>query len=356
MNIDDLMSGRTAWLSAGGPQGDVVISSRVRLARNLAGFPFLSRATESQRREIQRAIWNAILNSPLDHDTFYIDIDRSEELDRQLLVERRLISRQHAAGRGSRGVAVGVAETTAIMINEEDHLRIQALRAGLQLDAVWTDVSRIDRALETELKFAYHKRYGYLTACPTNVGTGLRVSVMLHLPALKLTGEIEKALRATRELHLAVRGLFGEGTEATGDLYQISNQTTLGKSEDEIVREFRDAIIPPIIEYELHARNALVRDKAVLLDDKIYRAFGLLENARAISSDETLGLLSHVRMGVSLGRLARVDMDTVNDLFLKTQPAHLQKLRGRRLDGEQRGVARADYIRQRITGGRASNN
>lgn len=355
MTVDELMVRRTAWLAAGGPHGDVVISSRVRLARNLAGHPFLSRATESQRREIQRTIWNAILNSDLDRETVYFDIDRSEDLDKQILVERRLISRQHAAGRGSRGVAVGAAETTAIMINEEDHVRIQALRAGLQLDAVWEDVSRIDQALEQHLTFAYHKRYGYLTACPTNVGTGLRVSVMMHLPALKLTGEIEKALRATRELHLAVRGLFGEGTEATGDLYQISNQTTLGKSEDEIVREFRDKIIPPIIEYEMHARAALVRERAVLLDDKIYRAFGLLENARAISSDETLGLLSHIRMGVSLGRLSHIDMDTINDLFLKTQPAHLQKLRGGRLDGEQRGVARADYIRQRLGGDHRKN-
>lgn len=351
MNLDDLIRQPSAWLSGRGPLSEVVISSRVRLARNLAGFPFLGRATESQRREIQRKIWNAIVSSKLDANTFYVDIDQAEELDRQVLVERHLISRQHAAAKGSRGVAVGRTETTAVMINEEDHLRIQALRSGLQLEEVWAEIARIDGALEQHLEYAYHSRFGYLTACPTNVGTGLRVSVMLHLPALRLTGEIERVFRATRDMRLAVRGLFGEGTEATGDFYQISNQTTLGKSEDEIIHDFKTNVIPPIIEYETHARKALVRDKRTVLDDKIFRAFGLLGHARTISSEETLGLLSHVRMGINLGRLKGVDIETVNDLFMQIQPAHLQKLRGMQLDGEQRSVARAELIRRRLADG-----
>jgi protein arginine kinase len=355
MNVNDLLRQPSAWLSGQGPCCDVVISSRVRLARNLAGFPFLSRATEGQRREIQRLIWGAIGESKLDADTFYVDIDQADELDRELLVERHLISRQHARGEGSRGVALSGAETIAVMINEEDHLRIQALRSGLQLDEVWADVARIDKALEDHLEYAYHPRFGYLTACPTNVGTGLRISVMLHLPALKMTNEIERALRAARDMRLAVRGLFGEGTEAIGDFYQVSNQTTLGKSEAEIVEDFKSQVIPSIVEYESHVRESLVRDKAAVLDDKIFRAYGVLGHARSISSQETLGLLSHVRMGVSLGRLKGVDLKTVNDLFLLVQPAHLQKLRGAVLDEDERGVVRADYIRRRLTNGQGQS-
>lgn len=354
MNVGDLLARATAWLNGNGPHSDVVISSRVRLARNLSGYPFLTRATESQRREITRRIWNAILNSGLDADAAYFDVERSEDLDRQVLVERRLISRQHAAGSGSRGVAVGRAETIAVMINEEDHLRIQALRSGLQFEDVWQDVLLVDEKIESQLAYAYHTRFGYLTACPTNVGTGLRVSVMMHLPALKLTGELEKVLRAARDMQLAVRGLYGEGTEATGDLYQISNQTTLGKSETQIIQDFRDTV-PAIIDYETHARDMLVRQNAAQLDDKIFRAFGVLQNARAISSSETLGLLSHVRMGVHLGRLDRVDIGTVNELFLKVQPGHLQKMSGAYLDDDERGVARADFIRQRLTQNPSNN-
>ena len=174
---------------------------------------------------------------------------------------------------------------------------------------------------------------------------------MLHLPALKLIGEIERVLRATRDMRLAVRGLFGEGTEATGDLYQVSNQTTLGKSEEEIIHDFRHLVVPSIIDYETHARKVLVRDKAAALDDKIFRAYGLLGHARTISSEETLGLLSHVRMGISLGRIKDIDLQTVNDLFLQTQPAHLQKLRGALLDGEQRSIVRAELIRRRLGNG-----
>lgn len=347
MTIDDLTSRTGEWLS-GGPLSDVVISTRIRLARNLAGFPFLSKTSESQRREIERNVLERLSTIEFGCETFYADVARSSELDRQVLVERHLISRQHAEAEGSRGVLISRGERFSLMINEEDHLRMQVLRGGFQLDEAWAEIDRIDSLIEERLPYAFHPRFGYLTACPTNVGTGIRVSVMLHLPGLKMTNELEKVVRAARDMHLAVRGLYGEGTEATGDFYQISNQTTLGKSEEEIIEEFRDRIIPRIVEYENLARETLVREKPIALDDRIWRAYGLLENARAVSSEETLFLLSHLRMGVALGRIERLDLDTLNELFLLTQPGHLQKIHGAPLDGEQRSIARAAYIRRRL--------
>lgn len=349
MTIDELTDRPGEWLS-GGPMSDIVISSRVRLARNVAGFPFLSKCSDSQRKELERMLVERVGGASLGYETCYVDIARSSELDRQLLVERHLISRQQAEGEGSRGVWVSSGEDFALMINEEDHLRLQVLRGGFRLAEAWAEIDRIDSILEQKIDFAFHKRFGYLTACPTNVGTGIRVSVMIHLPALKLINELDKVMQAARDMRLAVRGLYGEGTEASGDLYQISNQTTLGKSEEDIIEEFKDRIIPRIVEYERKAREALVREKPVALDDKIWRAFGVLENARAVSSEETLFLLSHLRMGVSLGRIDRLKLDTLNRLFLFTQPAHLQKRLGSLLDGEARSIARAEFIRQQLVG------
>jgi protein arginine kinase len=288
----------------------------------------------------------------LDKDAFFLDMEELDDLDRQLLVERHLISRQHADGEGSRGVAVSMGETRALMINEEDHIRMQVLRSGLQLETLWEEMNDIDDALGSQLEFAFDNKLGYLTACPTNVGTGLRVSVMLHLPALKITGEIDKVLRAAKDLRLAVRGLFGEGTDAVGDFYQISNQITLGHSEEEIVAKFSTQIIPEIVEYEKLARRALEQERSVQLDDKIWRAYGVLENARTMASDETMFCLSHIRLGVSMARFTAIDLGTINELFLQIQPAHLQKIRGAVLNGEERSIARAEYLRQRL----GSNN
>ena len=235
------------------------------------------------------------------------------------------------------------------MVNEEDHLRIQVLRSGLQLEEAWEQINAVDDKLESKLDFAFHPRFGYLTACPTNVGTGIRVSVMLHLPALKLTSEIEKVFRAAKDMRLAVRGLYGEGTEATGDFYQISNQTTLGKSEEEIISDFKHVVIPKIIDYEHHARRTLLNDRTVALDDKVCRALGLLRSARLLTSEEVMFLLSHLRMGINLGRIKDIEIRTINELFLLTQPAHLQKLQGKKLEGDLRRAARADFIRQRLS-------
>lgn len=345
--IDELFKSRSAWLSGSGPLHNIVISSRIRLARNVVGYPFLAKADEGQKRQIYRAVYSSIQDTALGDKMAFIDIDEACDLDRQVLVERHLISRQHAEGEGSRGLALGRHETVALMINEEDHLRIQVVASGLQLDTLWKTIDEIDNVLQERVDFAFHEQYGYLTACPTNVGTGIRVSAMVHLPALKLTGELDKVSRATRDMHLAVRGLHGEGTEATGDFYQISNQTTIGKSEPEILRQF-GAILEKIVHYEELARDALVRDRTLALDDKIWRAYGVLGNSRIISTEEALFLLSHLRMGVHMGRLPGVDLQTINDLFFESQPAHLQKIAGRTLSGEARGIVRADHIRKRL--------
>ncbi|HEX4794776.1 MAG TPA: protein arginine kinase [Humisphaera sp.] len=350
MKLSDLTSHAGEWLRGSGPMSEIVISSRIRLARNVAGSPFLSRCTRHQRQNLETKIRETILSAQIAPQVLYVDLDAAPEIDRQLLVERHLISKPHAAAEGARGVAIAESETVSIMVNEEDHLRIQVLRSGLQLEEAWEQINKVDDKLESTLDYAFHPRFGYLTACPTNVGTGIRVSVMLHLPALKLTGEIEKVFRAAKDMRLAVRGLYGEGTEATGDFYQISNQTTLGKTEEEIISDFKHVVIPKIIDYEQHARRTLRDDRTVQLDDKVGRALGVLRSARLIASEETLLLLSHLRMGLHLGRVKDIELRTLNELFLLTQSAHLQKLQGRKLEGDVRRAARADFIRQRLGG------
>jgi protein arginine kinase len=348
MKLGDLTQHAGEWLRGVGPEQEVVISSRVRLARNLATRPFLSRCSSEQLDQLSEQLRDHILDRGLAENMFYVDVAAASELDRSLLVERHLISRQLAKADHPRGVAVSGNEKIAIMVNEEDHLRMQLLRSGLQLHDAIQEINRIDDALEESLDYAYHAQLGYLTACPTNVGTGLRVSVMLHLPALKMTGEIEKAFRAARDMGLTIRGLFGEGTEATGDFFQLSNQTTLGKTEEQIAEDFVDELIPKFIDYEHKARKSLAESRSIAIDDKISRALALLRSAKLMSTQETLYLLSLTRMGVNLGRIKEIDVQTINELFLLTQPAHLQKIQGHPMDGRERAETRAAIVRSRL--------
>jgi protein arginine kinase len=346
--LDELVRQAGEWLRGIGPMHEIVISTRIRLARNLRGFLFLPRASNEMKQEIAEVVTTAARRAPLLKDLIHIDVDHLDELDRLLLVERHLISRQHAEGAGARCVAFQPNEAAAIMINEEDHLRIQVMRSGLQVSECWEQINAIDDALEEQLDYEFHPQYGYLTACPTNVGTGIRVSVMLHLPALRLTNELEKVAQAARDMKLAIRGLYGEGTEFLGDFFQVSNQITLGRSESEISDDFSQVVIPKIVEYECAARDALLKNRLQALDDKVWRAMGLLKNARLISSSEAMQYLSHLRMGLHTQRLSSVDLQTLNELFLQIQPAHLQKLHGERLSGEQRSIERAAFIRARL--------
>ncbi len=338
----------SSWFGAEGPGWDIVISSRVRLARNLADYEFLSCLTPVRQQEILDKLSEAILSLSLGDEVCFMDVDRAATLERQLLTERHLISRQHAAGKGPRGVVVSAKESFTAMINEEDHLRMQVYAAGFNLGDCWKRINAIDDMIEQKVRYAYSERWGYLTACPTNVGTGIRVSVMLHLPALKMTGQIEKFVTAAKDADLAVRGLFGEGTDALGDFYQLSNQVTLGVREEDVVRELSETIVPRIVEYEKAARQVLLEQKPHTLDDKIQRALGVLKSACLISSQEALYLLSSVRLGVNLGRVPNLSLSTINELFLLTQPAHLQLRAGKMLDADQRDALRAQIIRQKL--------
>ncbi len=351
------------WLTNGGEASDVVLSSRVRLARNLAGHLFVHRAARDERELALQTCRDWILGANLCDRIMWVDLHESPVLERNLLVERHLISKQHAKGKPSsqagattpaaeepRAVAISIPdERLSIMVNEEDHLRVQMLRAGLSLSDCWRDASAIDDKIEAGLDYAFSKKLGYLTACPTNVGTGMRMSVMLHLPALKVTGEIEKVKRAATDMNLAVRGFYGEGSDAVGDLYQISNQTTLGKPEGAVLADLQDSIIPEVIQYERHARRNLLGKRRAALEDQVFRALGALTHARLIAADESMQLLSLVRLGVVLGLIEGLPIQSVNLLFLLVQPAHLQRVLGKEMDQEQRRIGRAALIRERLT-------
>jgi protein arginine kinase len=326
----------------------VVISCRVRLARNLAGFPFVNRASEAQLQEILRHTRPVLLRDQLAEGMIWVDLNSSTLADRRLLFERHLISKHQAESEIRRAVAVSGDESLSVMVNEEDHMRMQIIAPGMQLAKVFERLNAIDDAVESCLDYAFSPRWGYLTACPTNVGTGIRFSVMMHLPALKITNEIEKVRRAARDLHLAVRGYYGEGSESAGDFYQISNQVTLGRTEHEILDEFQTAIVPRIIEYEHQSRRVLVERNGTLLDDRVHRALGILRTARLLGAEEAMKLLSRVRLGIHTGRLPDVDPNAVTDLFLLVQAAHLKLHAGAELSSEQLREARATLIRQRL--------
>jgi protein arginine kinase len=369
MKLTDISSDINEWFDGSGPLADIVISSRIRLARNLAGHKFLSHCSTAERSIILKKLRNALMSLNLGDKIFYISVDKAPALDRHFLVERHLISRHHAFGKGPRGAVIAEDESFTAMINEEDHLRIQVLKGGLQLNRCAEQINRIDDMIEQKVDYAFSPRYGYLTACPTNLGTGIRVSVMLHLPALKMTGQIEKFLNATRDMSLAVRGLFGEGTEAAGDFYQLSNQVTLGVSEGAIVSQFENTIIPEIVEYENAARKQLLSKEPDVLDDKISRAMALLKSAHLISSQEALFLLSHLRLGINMrknmgastpaieslctlsdetDRSRGLSITTINRLFMLTLPAHLQLNYGKPLDATHRDALRAKIIRSAL--------
>jgi protein arginine kinase len=348
MNLADLTRTSGEWLRGTGPESDIVISSRIRLARNLAEFPFSIRASTQEKGEIAKTLRSAIKDCQRTRGLRYLNVDDLAQLDRHLLMERQLISREHAAGEGNRGVAFPPEENVSLMINEEDHLRMQVMRSGLALMEAWEEADALDDSLEERMSFAYHPQLGYLTACPTNVGTGLRASVMLHLPALVITKQIQKVFTALHKINLAVRGLYGEGSQASGDFYQISNQVTLGSSEVKIIQNIT-TVVPQIIHYEREARQALVTESRQTLQDRVARSLGILRSAHSISSEETMHHLSNVRMGINLGLIDGLVIATINEMFIHTQPAHLQRIQGTELEkAAERNVARATYLRQRL--------
>lgn len=349
MGIMESKSNQSPWLGGDGPHNDVVMSCRARIARNIAGFPFTNKASAVQRGEVLRVAEQVLLGSDLAPDMMWIDLARATDQDRRLLVERHLISNNLAEAEIERAVAIAGDEALSIMVNEEDHLRMQFLASGLRLRDVHRRITAIDDAVEARVDYAFSKRWGYLTACPTNVGTGIRFSVMMHLPAVKITNEIERVRRAARDLHLAVRGYYGEGTESAGDFYQISNQVTLGRSEEELLGELEDKIIPEIIKYEHHARKMLLDRNRTLLDDRTQRALGILRSARLLGAEEAMKLLSRLRLAVHIGRMEDVDVDVINRLFLQVQPAHLRLHAKRELNPDELRQTRATVVREALS-------
>src|SRR5437867_1090584 len=330
-----------------GPYDRIVMSSRVRLARNLKEASFPGWAKKPERIRVLDMIRPAIEGLGDMKDSFSDSMDSLSTLDKQILVERHLISREHAAKSAGSGLVLNREETLCVMINEEDHLRMQALRPGLQLRQAWTAIDQADSTLEKKLEFAFSPELGYLTACPTNIGTGIRVSAMLHLPGLVLAEQINPIIQSVNKLGLAVRGLYGEGTEALGNVFQVSNQMTLGESEAAIVERL-EKVLAQLIEHEENARGTLLEKKAKMVYNHIGRAYGILANAHSISSKETMNLLSLMRLGVDVGLFPGVDRALVDELFILTQPAHLQKQHTEKLAAEERDLLRADMVRERL--------
>ncbi len=362
MTLDDLIQQTGEWLKGSGPHADIVISSRIRLARNLKDQPFSHWAKKPQRAQVRTRVLEAVGACKFLKGSLILELGQLSELDRLFLVERRLISREHAAGglsgaastggshatgSNEKAVVVGDREMVSLMINEEDHLRLQVLQSGFNLQAAWEVLGRINEELQGHLSYAFLPEWGYLTTCPTNVGTGMRASCMLHLPCLVITNQINRVLHALNKLGLTARGLYGEGTEATGNFFQLSNQVTLGISEEEILDNL-ERLIRQVVEQEQAARKALLQQSREALEDRIWRAYGTLKSAHLLSSSEMVNLLSLVRLGVDLGLITNLERGQVNRLFIQTQPGHLQKLEGRLLNASERDSRRAKLVRESL--------
>ncbi|MBI3996599.1 MAG: protein arginine kinase [Candidatus Omnitrophica bacterium] len=357
--FDEFLKHPSEWLRGAGPVSDIVMSSRIRLARNLEKFPFATRATAASQVEVFKVVKDGLMHSVTLKQPLILEIRELDEVDRQFLVERHLVSREHIVHADHKAVAIGQGEVISVMINEEDHLRIQVMQSGMNLRDAWSIIDALDDELSEALPYAYSTDWGYLTCCPTNTGTGMRASVMVHLPSLVLTKQINKVLHTITKLGLTARGLYGEGTEASGNFFQISNQVSLGRSEEELIENI-ERILKEVIHQEQAGRESLLSNSRTQLEDRVWRAFGILKHAKTMSSNEALDLLSAVRLGVDLGLMAPnggspssgngMDRTKVNELFLFSQPAHLQKLEGKALTAKERDTKRAQLIRSKLGG------
>ncbi len=342
MTHKELLLQRSAWMAE--TDSPVVISSRVRLARNLEDFPFPHVLGPEGAGQVEHLVSQVLTDIEGNIGRLrYMSLTELNSIERQVLIEKHLISPSLGGSIGARGVALATDHRFAVMVNEEDHVRIQVLLPGNQLLETHRLAMELDDALEAKLDFAYRESQGYLTACPTNVGTGLRASVMVHLPGLSIMKQAQQVLGALTRLGLAVRGLYGEGSQAFGHMFQVSNQITLGKSEEDILTHL-DAVTGQIVEHELQARKLLQDQMPMLLEDKVWRARGTLQNARLLSSEDAMHLLSHDRLGSDLGLLSKIK-DSFTSLIVDTRPGCLQNILDRELDPSQRDEERARLIR-----------
>ena len=330
-----------SWYLEDGKDSDVVVSSRVRIARNIAGKKFVSTASDEELKDVLMTIKNSNIVS----DLHFINLSDLDELMQNSLVEKRVISRDLLEMKET-GILLNDAEDISIMINEEDHLRIQVMKPGFNLDEALSDAIKVDEKISSKINYAYNDKYGFLTACPTNLGTGLRASVMLHLPALRLTGKIEKVLEVVNKVNLNVRGVYGEGTEAIGDLYQVSNKISLGVTEEEIVENVK-LIVQKLIEQERKAREYL-KNQGETFEDRVSRTYGNLLYARKMTYSECAKLISIVRLGINIGIITEIDNEKLNKISILTKPATLQKYLKKELSAEERDIKRAKVIKQII--------
>jgi len=339
-----------SWLEASGDHADIVLSTRVRLARNLQGHAFGPRARVNDREAVLRLFRESSGKSEILRDGTLLEMPEVALRTRRILLERRVVTKDLLGNEESgpeQGTAVHLSglDPVSVMVNEEDHLRVQSLVSGLRIQEAWRTVDRLDEELGRELAFAYHNEFGFLTSCPTNVGSGLRASVFVHLPGLVLTKEIGKVLQGLGQVGLTFRGLYGEGSEVVGNFFQISNQTTLGKTEEDLV-DHLDKVARQVIQYELQARQVLLRDARGVTEDKVWKAYGLLRYARSLSFEELMNLLSGVRLGLSLKLLPGLRVYTLNKMMIFTQPAHLEEAAGRDLPSSESDAHRATYVRR----------
>jgi len=334
-------------MKKGGPESDIVMTSRIRLARNLRKYPFPGWSKKEHRIEILDGIRPAIESLDEMDGAFSKDLTSLSSIQKQVLVERHLISREHAAKSHGCAAIMDRRQNISIMVNEEDHLRMQSIQGGLNLQEAYRMLDGMDSRLDKQLDYAFDANLGYLTACPTNLGTGMRASAMVHLPALVLSDQINPVIQAVNKIGLAVRGLYGEGTEALANLFQVSNQNTLGEREEEIIARLQK-VIEQIIEHERNARFKLIEDRQEMLRDQIGRAYAVLRHAHIITSKESLNLLSMLRLGADLQCFPAGTRSTIDVLLTEIQPAHLQITAGKKLDPEQRDSMRAEILRARL--------
>ncbi len=343
-----ISSANSLWMNSDGPDAGIVISSRIRIARNLAGVPFPHLLGPEKSMEVISEIKKALENPEAANLIGNMEVTLMRDLsslERQVLVDKHLISPDLLNNFQAKAAAISDDEAVTIMINEEDHLRIQCLLSGLCLKEAWEAVNRIDDGLEKTLDYAFSGRLGYLTSCPTNTGTGLRASVMLHLTGLKIINQLGGVFNAISKLGLTVRGLYGEGTEALGDLFQISNQITLGQSEGEIISNLI-SISRQILAQEQEARRILHKERREVIEDRVYRAYGILRCARILTMEETMRLLSDLRLGVELKIISAVQDKLINELMVKVRPAFLIRTAGQDISKRKLDIARADLIRK----------
>lgn len=348
LDLSLVPDGGLHWLSASGEHAGIVLSSRIRLARNIAGYAFPMRAREGERLRVLHHVRDAAARIPSLRDAAFVRVDECSPQERLLLHERHLVSRElagldQAAATPGAG-AVLVAGESGVMVNEEDHLRLQVFRSGFDVGGALREAERIDRELGAEVPYAWHQEFGFLTACPTNTGTGMRASVLIHLPALVLTQEIGKVLQGLQHMGLTYRGLYGEGSDVLGNFFQISNQTTLGRGEDELADQLV-RVVRRVIEREEEARRVLLRDAGYIIEDKLWRAYGTLRHARNLPADEAMNLLSGVRLAAGLNLLSGLSVYTLNKLLIFSQSAHLAHAAGRVLTEGEANLARAKYVR-----------